>query len=59
VSWAWSGVLCVAGLGAGLCAVLADALKNEAAQLRFARAEVRDLKSELKRAGSARSATRI
>jgi hypothetical protein len=59
VSWAWAGALCVAGLGAGVSAALANALKRETAQLRLARAEVNDLKGQLRGAGNSRSVTRL
>jgi hypothetical protein len=59
VSWAWAGALCVAGLGAGLSVALANALRRETDQLRVARVEVKDLKSQLRRTGSAGSSSEI
>jgi hypothetical protein len=55
VSWAWAGALCVAGLGAGVAAALASALKRDTAQLRLARVEVSDLKGQLRAAASSRN----
>ncbi len=59
MSWAWAGALCVAGLGAGISTALAGALRRETAQLRLARAEVGDLKGQLRGAGSLRRGTNL
>ncbi len=59
MSWAWAGALCVAGLGAGLFATLANALRRETAQLRLARVEVRELKGQLRGSSSSRSSTKL
>jgi hypothetical protein len=54
MSWAWAGALCVAGLAAGISAALANAVRRETAQLRLARAEVGDLKGQLRGHGPSR-----
>jgi len=55
VSWAWAGALCVAALGGGISAALANEIRRETAQLRVARIEVRDLRGQLRAAASSRS----
>ena len=49
MTWAWTGPLMVAAVGAAGSAMLAHSLRREAERLRVARVEVRRLRSRLNR----------
>ena len=49
MSWAWMAPLVVAGLGAGVCAALASAVRRETARVRLARVELSEARPRLRR----------